>query len=138
MAQSMQAGCTARANTAERPRATSCRYRRPGGSPGRRRATHRPVTKAPPRSPSSPDAGEVGPPRGSRTLARLCRAKQSVLGVVGEDVQPQALGNLLAHLDAPDTVAVHVEPGREDADTPLPGTTARMPPLTPLLAGMPI
>src|ERR687898_520047 len=49
----------------------------------------------------------------------LDRAKQGILSVVGEDVQPQACGNLLTYIDAPDTVAVLVETGREDADTPL-------------------
>src|SRR5918994_732375 len=47
-------------------------------------------------------------------LAMLDRTEQSVFGFGGEDVQPKSLGNLSAHPDAPDAVAVRIEPRRED------------------------
>lgn len=53
-------------------------------------------------------------------------------------MQPEAFGDLLAHVHAPHAVAVGIEAGREDAAIPnLAGMTARMPPLTPHLAGTP-
>src|SRR5918995_5395941 len=52
-------------------------------------------------------------------LAMLDRTEQSVFGFGGEDVQPESLGDLPAHPDAPDAVAVRIEPRREDGDAPL-------------------
>jgi hypothetical protein len=52
-------------------------------------------------------------------------------------VDAELAGDLVTDANAADAVAVDVQTGREDADASLPGTTARMPPLTPLLAGTP-
>src|SRR5215212_1705925 len=49
------------------------------------------------------------------------RASAGVFGFGGKDVQPQALGDLVAHPDAPDAVTVRIEPRREDADAPFAG-----------------
>src|SRR5919107_2182345 len=54
-------------------------------------------------------------------LTRLNRTEQSVFGFGGKDVQPEALGDLPAHPDTQDAVAVSIEPRREDGDAPLTG-----------------
>src|ERR671910_950063 len=54
-------------------------------------------------------------------LAMLDRTEQSVFGFGGEDVQPESLGDLSAHPDAPDAVAVRIESRRVNSDAPLTG-----------------
>src|SRR5215212_417879 len=54
-------------------------------------------------------------------LASLTRAEQGVFGFSGKDVQPEALGDFLAHSDAAGAVTVRIEPRREDADAPFAG-----------------
>ena len=77
----------------------------------------------------------------SRDRSRLARrhagAEEGVLVLAGEDVDAEAGGDLVADAHAPDAVAVDVQAGRETPMPILPGTTARIPPLTPLLAGTP-
>src|SRR5918998_2673737 len=54
-------------------------------------------------------------------LARLNRIEQSVFGFGGKDVQPESLGDLPAHPDALNAVAVRIKPRREDGDASLTG-----------------
>src|ERR671916_3054068 len=68
-------------------------------------------------------------------LARLDRAEQSVFGFGGEDVQPESLGDLPADPDAPDAVAVRIEPRREDGDASLSGDDGHDAPAHAALGG---
>src|SRR5918994_103763 len=54
-------------------------------------------------------------------LAMLDRTEHSVFGFGGEDVQPESLGDLSAHPDAPHAVAVLIESRRVNSDAPLTG-----------------
>src|SRR5918993_6099985 len=54
-------------------------------------------------------------------LAMLDRTEQSVFGFGGEDVQPESLGDLPTHPDAPHAVAVRIESRRVNSDAPLTG-----------------
>src|ERR671911_2080813 len=54
-------------------------------------------------------------------LAMLDRTEHSVFGFGGEDVQPESLGDLSAHPDASDAVAVLIEPRRVNSDASLTG-----------------
>ena len=77
-----------------------------------------------------------GPLSGPRSA--LGAPEQRVLVLGGEHVQAEPCGDLLADAHAADAVAVRVEPGGEDAHAATcPGRRARIPPLTPLLAGTP-
>jgi hypothetical protein len=58
-----------------------------------------------------------------------------MLGI--EQMKGEARRQLLEHLDPADAVAVLVQTGENVANPPTAGSTPRMPPPTPLLAGRP-
>src|ERR671921_136969 len=63
---------------------------------------------------------DLAAPRNA-VLAGPDRTEQSVFGFGGKDVQPEALGDLPAHPDTPDAVAVRIESRREDGYSSLTG-----------------
>ena len=58
------------------------------------------------------------------------------VGAIIEGMQLELVGDILADLDAAYAVALRIQRRRIDANADL-GMTAKMPPDTPLLAGMP-
>ena len=80
------------------------------------------------------EAAAAGGRRPPRCRSTQCRPR---VAQMGEDVEFQVAGQALARPDSPHAVPLFVEDGEKTPMPKRPGSTAMMPPPTPLFAGMP-